>query len=668
MKKLLIANRGEIALRIIRTAKKMGIKTVAVYSDVDKNSPYVSFADQAFSLNGNSAQDTYLNTEKIIAIAKKSAAEAIHPGYGFLSENAAFVEELNKNGIIFIGPSAQTIRELGNKDNARILAKKLAIPITQGYDESKQDLSSLKKAANTIGFPLLIKAVGGGGGRGMRLVNNVGELESLLESAAREAQAFFNNPQLILEKYIYPARHLEVQLIGDKYGNVLHLFERDCSMQRRYQKVIEEAPALGISENLRTKLLSAAVKIGEAVQLSSAATVEFLVPTNNPQDEFYFLEVNPRIQVEHPVTEAITGLDIVELQIKSALGEKFSIKQKEIKVSGHAIEARVCAENPLRDFQPSIGEIKNLYLPENKHLRLEHSLSKNCQTTTYYDSLLLKIIATGKNQEEAKTALLKALDQTIITGLETNIFFLKNLLGEYQLKNQYTSFIDENLKSKKLADADSDPLSMAKISLAAHYILSAQKFQQKKDLQYFRETKQLNTPLLKYKINNIYLENQRLNIKLKNFSPENQVYKFEIEQEELSLKLISLSKEYLEIELAKDIYKIYINQQTADENSNLQTNLYLKGFNFEISREILSTDNSKTADSNQIQSTLPGTILEIKFAEGQVVKKGDCLLIFESMKMEHKILSPADGTIDQIRVLKGQNVKKGEILIVIKSN
>lgn len=660
MKTILVANRGEIALRIIKSIKLLGHKAIAIYSTPDKNSLYLDYADETYELKGDSAQDTYLNSKKIIEIAKASKTDAIHPGYGFLSENSDFVEDLKKNKIIFIGPSAKVIKELGNKDLARILAKKLDIPITQGYNEEKQDYKSIKDAAQKIGYPLLIKAVGGGGGRGMRLVEKESELEKLVEAATREAQSFFNNPNIILEKHIYPARHIEVQLIGDNHGNIIHLYERDCSMQRRYQKVIEESPAQDISKELRENLLSSALKIAHAVKLNNAATAEFLVP-KNLKDEFYFLEINPRIQVEHPVTEQVTGIDIVELQIKSALGERLALKQEDIKPKGHALEIRVCAEIPELNFQASIGEIKSLALPQIKEIRLEHSLKKNSSVSPYYDSLLLKAITHTQNREESIKKLQEFLEQLVIGNIETNKIFLSNLLQNFTNTNNYTSFIDENInKIKPSLNLDKYFL----IALCVHQILKSINSKIPKNLKFFRQNIEQSYPIESYNIINIF-QSKASNVQLISFDQRLNSYTFKIDDSIHKVNLLSSSDEYIKIELNKKVYLVYINNSQLDNYYNLSSNFFINGFNFEIKKIIYKPNTQNNRSNNKIESPLPGTILDIKVKTGEQVEQGQLLIILESMKMEHKIFSPCSGLVKEIRVNKSQNVKKGDTLILI---
>src|SRR5262245_24214444 len=387
LKKILIANRGEIALRIIRTARRLGVQTVAVVSEADRTAPFARAADERVEIGPGPASDSYLRIDKIIAAAKSTGADGIHPGYGFLAENADFAEAVGQSGIKFIGPSPSAMRRMGGKAEAKAIAAKAGVPVVPGYQGDKQDAKTLAAEAKRIGYPVMIKAVAGGGGRGMRLVEAEKDLAGLLESAQREAQAAFGDARVLLEKVIVKPRHIEVQVFGDGHGNVVHLFERDCSLQRRNQKVIEEAPAPGMSPELRAKICEAAVTCAKAVQYEGAGTVEFLVEGGKLSADapWYFIEMNTRLQVEHPVTEAITGLDLVEWQLRVASGERLPLSQDAIKMSGHAIEARLCAENPAKDFLPSTGPIVALEQPELEGVRVDAGVEQGSAISPFYD-------------------------------------------------------------------------------------------------------------------------------------------------------------------------------------------------------------------------------------------------------------------------------------------
>jgi 3-methylcrotonyl-CoA carboxylase alpha subunit len=422
IQKILIANRSEIALRIIKTAHAMNIQSVAIYSHSDKNSLHVSAADEAYSLNADKAADSYLNIEKIIHIAKQSGCDAIHPGYGFLAENAAFAQACADNHIIFIGPKAETISLMGDKASAKTFCKEQDIPVIPGEENLTQDLATFKKYAEKIGVPLLLKASAGGGGKGMKLVKDLNEVESAYHSAKREALASFGDDNLLIEKYFDKARHIEIQVLADQHGNVVHLFDRDCSLQRRHQKIIEEAPAFGLSEACRKAMQASAIKLCQAIHYHGVGTLEFLV---NEQENFYLMEMNTRLQVEHAVSEQITGIDLVEQQILVAQGETLKLKQNEIKISGHSIEARIYAEQCKNNFLPASGIIEHLQFPnEGIALRIDHALHNHQNISSLYDPMIGKIVCWGADRNSAINALNTALSNTHIIGLETNRNFL----------------------------------------------------------------------------------------------------------------------------------------------------------------------------------------------------------------------------------------------------
>lgn len=458
-KKILIANRGEIAVRIIRACRELGIKSVVVYSDVDEKSLHVRLADEAIALKGNSAKDTYLNFEKILDAAKKTHCEAIHPGYGFLSENPDFIKFVNDAGVKFIGPSDKSVRLMGNKVAARELMKKNNVPVVPGSIEPIDDVNKLIIIAETIGYPILIKAAAGGGGKGMRVVYSQDDLIKSFELAQSEAEKSFKDKSVFIEKFISNPKHIEVQIIADEFGNYRHLFERECSLQRRYQKIIEEAPSISINEFQREKLLQAAINAAKACNYYNAGTVEFLF---DGQD-FFFLEMNTRVQVEHPVTEMITGIDIVKEQIKIASGEKISFEQEEIKSNGHSIEARIYAENPFENFIPSYGKIREYRQPSGFGIRFESGIDQYSEVPIYYDPILAKLIAWGRNREEARHRLINALKETIISGIITNIPFNLWLIENDDFKNnkfdtQYINRLKLNTENLFSSEKEKDVL------------------------------------------------------------------------------------------------------------------------------------------------------------------------------------------------------------------
>ncbi|TYQ00320.1 propionyl-CoA carboxylase alpha chain [Tenacibaculum adriaticum] len=422
MKKILIANRGEIALRVMRSAKKMGIKTVAVFSEADRNAPHVKFADEAVCIGPAPSNQSYLLGNKIIEVAKQLGVDGIHPGYGFLSENAAFGEAVAKSGITFIGPKSYAIKVMGSKLAAKDAVKAYDIPMVPGIDEAVTDVAYASKIADEIGYPILIKASAGGGGKGMRVVYKAEDIKEQMQRAISEAESAFGDGSVFIEKYVSSPRHIEIQVLADSHGNVVHLFERECSVQRRHQKVVEEAPSSVLTPEIRQKMGEAAVKVAKACDYLGAGTVEFLLDENK---NFYFLEMNTRLQVEHPVTELITGVDLVEEQIKIARGEALSFTQDDLKINGHSLELRVYAEDPLHDFMPSIGTLETYQIPVGENIRVDDGFEEGMEIPIYYDPMISKLITYGKTREEAIELMKQAISNYKIKGIETTLSFGK---------------------------------------------------------------------------------------------------------------------------------------------------------------------------------------------------------------------------------------------------
>ncbi|TXE11833.1 acetyl-CoA carboxylase biotin carboxylase subunit [Seonamhaeicola algicola] len=422
MKKILVANRGEIAIRVMKTARKMGIKTVAIYSEVDRNAPHVKFADEAVCVGKAPSNQSYLKGDKIIEIAKKLHVDGIHPGYGFLSENANFAELVEKNNITFIGPRSKAIKIMGSKLAAKEAVKKYNIPMVPGIDKAITDVKKAKEIAKNIGFPILIKASAGGGGKGMRVVEKEADLQLQMERANSEATSAFGDGSVFIEKYVSSPRHIEIQVMADSHGNIIHLFERECSIQRRHQKVVEEAPSAVLTPQLRNKMGEAAVKVAKSCDYLGAGTVEFLI---DDKHNFYFLEMNTRLQVEHPVTELITGVDLVELQIKVARGEALPINQNDLKIKGHALELRVYAEDPLNNFLPSVGNLSTYKIPTGKNIRVDNGFEEGMDIPIYYDPMLAKLITYGNTREEAIQLMIQAINNYHIEGVATTLPFGK---------------------------------------------------------------------------------------------------------------------------------------------------------------------------------------------------------------------------------------------------
>jgi propionyl-CoA carboxylase alpha chain len=449
MKKILIANRGEIALRVMKTAQKMGIKTVAVFSTADRNSPHVKFADEAVCIGEAPSNESYLLGSKIIRIAKEMDVDAIHPGYGFLSENADFAEEAEKNGIIFIGPRSKAIRIMGSKLAAKDAVKKYNIPMVPGIDEAITDVEKAKIIAAEIGYPILIKASAGGGGKGMRVVEIEKDLGDQMKRAISEAESAFGDGSVFIEKYISSPRHIEIQVLADTHGNVVSLFERECSIQRRHQKVIEEAPSVVLTKEIREKMGEAAIKVAKACDYVGVGTVEFLMDSNK---NFYFLEMNTRLQVEHPVTELIVGLDLVEQQIKVARGEKLAFSQDDIKINGHAVELRIYAEDPMADFMPSVGTLERYQIPVGEGIRVDDGFEEGMEIPIYYDPMLAKLITYGKTRAEAIQLMVKAIDNYEIKGVMTTLPFGKFVFEHeaFRSGNFDTHFVKNYYSAEKL--------------------------------------------------------------------------------------------------------------------------------------------------------------------------------------------------------------------------
>ncbi len=621
IKKILIANRGEIACRIIRTAKEMNIATVAVYSDADAKALHTQMADEAIHIGPSPANECYLVGEKIIAAAKTTGADAIHPGYGFLSENAAFADAVTESGLIWIGPKSSSIRAMGLKDAAKTLMEKAGVPCTPGYLGKDQSLKRLAKEAKIIGYPVLIKAVAGGGGKGMRKVDNASDFANALKSCQREAASSFGDDRVLLEKWITAPRHIEVQIFGDKHGNIVHLFERDCTLQRRHQKVIEEAPAFGMNEVTRARICETAILAAKAVDYEGAGTIEFIADASSElnADSIWFMEMNTRLQVEHPVTEAITGVDLVEWQIRVAAGEPIPVQQEDISINGWAIEARLYSENPTNGFLPSIGKIDLLHMPDD--VRVDTGIREGSKITPFYDPMVAKLIAHEGNRDKAMRSLAEACENMSTYPVINNAGFLCNLLNHNAFKtgDYTTGFIDENLEilTTKL------PLEEDKLTAMALLLSGEDKTSPWRGLFGFRNGSKAD----------------------------------------LSMP-ISIDDEV----------------QTIDMNSNCISWPYWKqvaggvlcidqGWPYLVSlpRGKSKSDASNLSDG-QITSPMPGKILSLSVEIGDEVMKGQPLITLEAMKMEHSMTAPFDGKVISVNVEVDQNVMQGMVLLDIVSH
>ncbi len=472
MKKILIANRGEIALRVMRSAKEMGINTVAIFSEADRTSPHVKYADEAVYVGPAPSSESYLNVDKIIVVCKELSVDAIHPGYGFLSENADFARRLSKENITLIGPSAEAMEMMGDKLKAKAAVKQYDVPLVPGTDEKITDVALAKEIANSIGYPILIKAAAGGGGKGMRVVETADYFEEQMKLAVSEATSSFGDGSVFIERYVGSPRHIEIQVLADSHGNVVHLFERECSVQRRHQKVIEEAPSAVLTNEMREAMGQCAVNVAKSCNYLGAGTVEFLLDENK---EFYFLEMNTRLQVEHPVTEMITGVDLVKEQIYIAMGQPLSFTQNDLHIQGHAMEVRVYAEDPMNNFAPDIGRLKTYKLPESIGVRVDNGFEEGMDIPIYYDSMISKLITYGKDREEAISKMIRAIRDYTIVGVKTTLPF-----ADFVMQNKHfvsgnfdTHFIKKHFNAKDLEESREDEAHIA--ALLAKHIVSNHK-------------------------------------------------------------------------------------------------------------------------------------------------------------------------------------------------
>ncbi|HVA97260.1 MAG TPA: acetyl-CoA carboxylase biotin carboxylase subunit [Bacteroidia bacterium] len=465
MKKILIANRGEIALRVMRSCKEMNIKTVAVFSEADRNAPFVRYADEAVCIGPPASSQSYLDGDKIIEVCKKLNVDGIHPGYGFLSENAAFAKKVNEAKIIFIGPSPEAMKIMGDKLSAKAAAKKYNIPMVPGSAGAIETIEEGKKIAQETGFPVLIKASAGGGGKGMRIVEKSEDFEEQMKMAVSEAKSAFGNGSVFIERYVAGPRHIEIQVLGDNHGNIVHLFERECSIQRRHQKVIEEAPSSVLTEEIRKKMGECAVNVAKSCNYSGAGTVEFLLDENK---NFYFLEINTRLQVEHPVTESITGIDLVKEQIKIARGEKLSFTQNDLKINGHAMEIRVYAEDPCNNFLPDIGKLIFYKAPQGIGVRVDDGFEEGMDIPIYYDPMIAKLITFGKDRKEAIQRMIRAIEDYKISGVQTTLDFCKFVMKHeaFTSGNFDTHFVNKHFKPEMLDHFDESEAEIATIFAA----------------------------------------------------------------------------------------------------------------------------------------------------------------------------------------------------------
>lgn len=655
-RKILIANRGEVASRIIRTCRDMNIDTVAVFSDADAQLPYTWEASQAVALGGNTPRESYLDMDKIIAAAKKSGADAIHPGFGFLSENAVFARRVAEAGLTFIGPTPDAIAAMGSKIGAKDIMKKAGVPVIPGYQGGDQNVDVLVKEAKKVGLPCLIKASAGGGGKGLKLCSQDSDIKPAVESASREALSAFGDATLLIEKYIQNPRHIEVQIFGDTHGNVIHLWERECTLQRRHQKVVEEAPSSSLTEKIRTKITQAAIKAAQAVNYTGAGTVEFVV---DAKGEFYFLEMNTRLQVEHPVTEMITGLDLVRLQIEVAQGLPLSISQKDVVISGHSMEVRLYAEDPAHDFLPAMGQILKLELPQISGIRYEMGLEEGDDVSMYYDPMLGKIIAHANNRTDCIHKLAATLRQIHIFGSVTNLGFLTQLIThpDHISGNFDTGFIERNIKT--LCPSET-------AEKRAHHIIATTVFTYADSSK--RLTQNQTTPITGFR--NAALLTQKLKLKYNGTlfdvdyridSAESSTFKVWIENQEYAVSLDKLENDsmWLQIDGLRCCFTV------AQDHSN--DTVWIHDGAVTQSVEVITLRHGQSAASAHggLTAPLPGKILRVFVKNGDDVKTGDSLMIVEAMKMEHPIKANQDGKIGKLYYNINDLVKLGDVLVEI---
>ena len=654
----MIANRGEIAVRVIRAAQKSGIRTVAIFSADDTQSLHVTLADEAFPLTGKTLAETYLNQHKIIQIALNSGAQAIHPGYGFLSENADFAQGVTDAGLVFIGPNPESIRIMGEKTQALGYVKSLGIFVLPSFHGT---VNSLLERASEMEFPVMVKASGGGGGKGMVICNAENELLEALQMAERQATNYFGNDELFVEKYLPYARHIEVQLLADHMGNVVHFYERECSMQRRFQKIIEEAPSPSIDDNLRAKLTSAAVRIARSINYCNAGTIEFLV---DEKDRFYFLEMNTRIQVEHSVTEMITNTDLVALQLLVAAGNPLPMNQEDIQIVGHAIEVRLCAEDATRNFLPSAGKLMQWEIPVMQNVRIETFVSEGMTVSPLYDSLLAKIVVWSENRPLAMGKMEEVLSNSYVSGVHTNVSFLSALIQTkaFQENKIYTRTVDDNLEAIN-AQIQNKREALNKDTLIIAYIIFH--FQQNKPSGHSVWT-QIGFWRMALKLN-VSLEGKEYKCLIE---PTENGQLFQINDYGYHVLGERLTDKSLEIKINGQIEMFHCIED------NQHTLIGTHGFTFELqSNSILreakvdrSHQPSVKIFQNLISADLFGRVVKLNISEGEVVKAGHILLTLESMKTEIHVLSPVDAQVKKIHIKEGSNVLEQQLLVELEPN
>ncbi len=655
--KVLVANRGEIALRIIRSLKKMNIKSVAVYSEADSNALHVMEADQAIYIGNSPATESYLSIENIIWAARSSGASAIHPGYGFLSENYNFAKKLESEGIKLIGPSAQAIRQMGDKVEAKKIAQNAGVNTVPGYIGTIDTFEGAIRIAEQIGFPVLVKAVAGGGGRGMRIVHNKEQMQEAYKSAHNEALYSFNDGRLFIEKYIIKPRHIEIQVIADMFGNVVCLGERECSIQKNHQKVIEEAPSPIMTEELRLKMYDQSVKLAKSVQYHSAGTIEFIMSQTG---EFYFLEMNTRLQVEHPVTELVTGIDIVEEMIKIAASHKLSFSQEDIKINGVAIEARICAEDPLRGFLPSVGRITRYSEPpKSKFVRVDSGISSGSEVSMFYDPMISKLCVYSNDRKDAIEKMKSALGSYIIQGITHNMSFLEAIMNNENFVNGdiHTGFISEEFKDGIYAATLTSETTEIFIATSIHIFLINEKRMATISDQIVDQHNRIATrwvviiddksyPVMVSSTSDgfrIRTQDGRLYVR-SNWALGSTLFKGIVNGNKVNVKIKNIKTGY-ELNHAGVTVKAYVRSLKASQLNNIM-------------------QKKKVAEINpELIAPLTGKIITIKVKEGDIIEKGQDLVVLTAMKLENIISAESAGKVKKIHINDGDNVESGQLLI-----
>ena len=657
--KILVANRGEIACRVIETAHKLGIRCVAVYSDADKDARHVAMADEAFNIGPAPSKDSYLRADKILDAAKKSGAQAVHPGYGFMSENPDFAKACADNNIKFIGPPVPAIQAMGSKSAAKDIMSNANVPLVPGYHGDNQDPAHLKQECDKIGYPVLLKAAFGGGGKGMRIVENPEGFDEALASAKREAMSGFGNDTMLLEKYLTQPRHVEIQVFTDQHGNGVYLSERDCSLQRRHQKVIEEAPAPGLSTQVRVAMGEAAVRAAQAINYEGAGTVEFLYDVDG---SFYFMEMNTRLQVEHPVTEMITGQDLVKWQLMIAYGQPLPLKQEEVTIEGHSFEVRIYAEDPDNEFLPATGKLNYLRQPEqSRHVRVDTGVRENDEVSTFYDPMIAKLIVWDEDRDRALQRMLRALDDYRISGLKTNLTFLTSLLEHPAFKavELETCFIDKHNDSLFSAEHNQDTQATA---LAALFLMLKQG---KQSVDSAIDCEDKHSPW--HQFSGWRLNNQRRHtIGLTDVHDNSQQVDITVEDKTYQITIgeqtISAQGHLFDDHLVAMLGDHHINVRIA-HTDNLIT-VFNKQYATELtvdSDEVLQSDEQ--SDENALTAPMNGTIVAVLCKANDTVVQDQALVIMEAMKMEYKISAASDGTIKEVFYNEGDLVEDGALLI-----